>query len=125
MKQPQRHFDLEVSEFYRDAKRLKLNLDFMSNIEGSYNTEYPNLPVFHSPPLLKAAIFCCFDVFPVRPHQTFQVQTKTLTIQHVFPDYFYVFYDYTKAVAQICSVKKVFLEIPKIHRKTPVPESLF
>ena len=30
-----------------------------------------------------------------------------------------------EAVAQRCSVKKVFLEIWKIHRKTPVPESLF
>ena len=29
-----------------------------------------------------------------------------------------------EAVAQKCSVKKVFLEIRKIHRKTPVPESL-
>ena len=28
-------------------------------------------------------------------------------------------------VAKRCSVKKVFLEIHKIHRKTPVPESLF
>ena len=97
----------------------------MSNIEGSYNTEYPNRSVFHSPPLMKAAIFCYFDVFPVRPHQTFEVQTKIVTIRHVFPDYFYVSYDYTKAVAQRCSIKKVFLEIPKIHRKTPVPESLF
>ena len=24
-----------------------------------------------------------------------------------------------------CSVRKVFLEIPQIHKKTPVPESLF
>ena len=31
----------------------------------------------------------------------------------------------TEAVAQTCSVKKVFLEISQIHRKTPVPESLF
>ena len=30
-----------------------------------------------------------------------------------------------EAVVQTCSVKKVFLEISKIHRKTPVPESLF
>ena len=30
-----------------------------------------------------------------------------------------------EAVAHRCSVKKVFLKISKIHRKTPVPESLF
>ena len=30
-----------------------------------------------------------------------------------------------EAVGQTCSVKKVFLEMFKIHRKTPVPESLF
>ena len=30
-----------------------------------------------------------------------------------------------EAVAQRCSVKNVFLEIWKIHRKTPVPGSLF
>ena len=32
---------------------------------------------------------------------------------------------HSEAVAQMCSVKKMFLEISKIHRKTPVPESLF
>ena len=31
----------------------------------------------------------------------------------------------TEVVAQGCCVKKVFLEFLKIHRKTPVPESLF
>ena len=31
----------------------------------------------------------------------------------------------TEAVTQRCSVKKVFLKFCKIHRKTPVPESLF
>ena len=31
----------------------------------------------------------------------------------------------SKAVVQMCSVKKVFLEFRKTHRKTPVPESLF
>ena len=30
-----------------------------------------------------------------------------------------------EAVAQRCSVKKVFIEISQIHRKAPVPESLF
>ena len=30
-----------------------------------------------------------------------------------------------EAVAQRCSVKKVFVEISQIHRKAPVPESLF
>ena len=36
---------------------------------------------------------------------------------------------YEEAVVQMCSVKKMFLEIRKIvrkiHRKTPVPETLF
>ena len=31
----------------------------------------------------------------------------------------------SETVAQGCSVKKVFLEISQIHRKTPVPETLF
>ena len=30
----------------------------------------------------------------------------------------------SEAVVQRCSVKKMFLEISQIHRKTPVPESL-
>ena len=30
-----------------------------------------------------------------------------------------------EAVGQECSIKKVFLEILQIHRKVPVPESLF
>ena len=29
-----------------------------------------------------------------------------------------------EAVARRCSVKKIFLEISQIHRKTPIPESL-
>ena len=36
-----------------------------------------------------------------------------------------IFLKRTEAVALRCSVKKVFLEISQIHRKTPVPESLF
>ena len=32
---------------------------------------------------------------------------------------------YLEAVAQRCSVKKVFKTFRKIHRKTPVPEPLF
>ena len=31
----------------------------------------------------------------------------------------------TEAVVQRCSVKNAFIEIGKIHRKTPVPDSLF
>ena len=31
----------------------------------------------------------------------------------------------SETVIQRCSVKKVFLEILQIHRKAPVPESLF
>ena len=31
----------------------------------------------------------------------------------------------SEVVTHRCSVKKVFLEIQKIHRKTHVPESLF
>ena len=30
-----------------------------------------------------------------------------------------------EAVVQRCSVKKLVLEFHKVHRKTPVPESLF
>ena len=30
-----------------------------------------------------------------------------------------------EAVVRRCSVKKMFLKFPKIHRKTPVPEALF
>ena len=30
---------------------------------------------------------------------------------------------FSEAVDQTCSVKKVFFEIRKIHRKTPVPDS--
>ena len=33
--------------------------------------------------------------------------------------------EFTEAVAQRCSVKKMFLEISKVHRKTPMLESLF
>ena len=33
--------------------------------------------------------------------------------------------EHSEAVVQICYVKKVFLKLHKIHRKTPVPESLF
>ena len=31
----------------------------------------------------------------------------------------------TEAVVQRCSVKKMFSKFREIHRKTPVPESLF
>ena len=31
----------------------------------------------------------------------------------------------SEAVVQRCSVKEIFIEISQIHRKTPVPESLF
>ena len=44
--------------------------------------------------LTKPTIFCCFDVFFVRPPQICQVQVKISTIQTVFPDYFSVSYDY-------------------------------
>ena len=45
--------------------------------------------------LTKATIFCCFDVFSVRPPQTFQVQAKISTIRPAFPDYLSVsdYYD--------------------------------
>ena len=42
----------------------------------------------------KATIFCCFDVFSVRPPQIFHVQTKISTKRPVFPDYLSVSYDY-------------------------------
>ena len=31
----------------------------------------------------------------------------------------------TEVVSQRCSVKKMFLQISQIHRKTPAPEPLF
>ena len=43
---------------------------------------------------LKAAISRCFDVFPVRASQKFQVQVKMSTLWPVFPDYLSVSYDY-------------------------------
>ena len=43
---------------------------------------------------LKAAIFCCFDVFSIWPLPKFQVQAKILATQPVFPDYRSVSYDY-------------------------------
>ena len=43
---------------------------------------------------MKAAIFCCFDVYPVRPPQKFQVQAKISTKWPVFPDYLSASYDY-------------------------------
>ena len=44
--------------------------------------------------LTKPTIFCCFDVFFVRPPQICQVQVKISTMQPLFPDYFSVSYDY-------------------------------
>ena len=40
---------IEISKSYEGAKCLKWSLDFMSKIEGSSNTKYPNLLAFHSP----------------------------------------------------------------------------
>ena len=55
-------------------------------------------PVSKQSPLrkfsLKAAIFCCFDVRPLKPPQKFQVQAKISTIPPVFPDYLSISYDY-------------------------------
>ena len=42
----------------------------------------------------KVPIFRCFDVCSVRPHQTFQVQSKISTVRPVFPDYLSVSCDY-------------------------------
>ena len=54
-------------------------------------------PVSKQSPLrkfsLKAAIFCCSDVCPVKPPQKFQVQAKISTIRPVFPDYLSISYD--------------------------------
>ena len=51
--------------------------------------------------------FCCFDVFPVRPTQKFQVQAKIPTIRPVFLDYFSVSYDYPVKL-QTCVTKRLF-----------------
>ena len=42
---------------------------------------------------LEAAISHCFDVFPVRPLQKFQVQAKLSTIRPVCPDHLSISYD--------------------------------
>ena len=42
---------------------------------------------------MQAAIFFCFDVFPVRSPQKFKVQAKIPTIRPVFPDYLPTSYD--------------------------------
>ena len=44
--------------------------------------------------IIKVAVFCCFDVFCLRPPQIFQGQAKIWKIWHVFPDYLSVSYDY-------------------------------
>ena len=41
------------------------------------------------------AIFCCFEVFPVRLSQKFQVKARKSPIRSVFPEYFSV--DYAQA----------------------------
>ena len=43
------------------------------------------------------AIFCCFEVFPVRLSQKFQVRARKSPIRSVFPEYFSVPYDYAQA----------------------------
>ena len=49
--------------------------------------------------------FRCFDVFPVRPPQKFQVQAKIPTIRPLFPDYLSVSYDYAVKL-QTCVTNK-------------------
>ena len=44
--------------------------------------------------LTKTTISRCFDVFSVQPLPIFQVQAKTSTIRHVFPDDISVSHDY-------------------------------
>ena len=43
------------------------------------------------------AIFCCFEVFPVRLSQKFQVRARKSPIRSVFLEYFSVPYDYAQA----------------------------
>ena len=88
--------------------------------------------------LTKVAIFCCFDVFSLRPPHIFQVQAKISTVRPAFPDCISVSSDcderYTEqgrqhnieeiglskgslktadAINQVFSVYKCFLEVPK------------
>ena len=59
---------------------------------------------------LKAAIFRCFDLFPVRPSQKFQVQAKISTIRSVFPDYFSVSFNYVENL----SIKPILAKLRSI-----------
>ena len=56
---------------------------------------------------LKAHVFSCF------------------TLKLLLPNFLIQFSRKSKAVAQRCSVKKVFLEISQNSQETPVPESSF
>ena len=66
----------------------------------------------------------CSGVSNVNNKGTRKLRLKILT--GVYDGTFLELLADTEAVAQRCSLKKLFVEIfCKIHRKTPVPESLF
>ena len=59
-------------------------------------------------------------------HKDFvEIISGTTDIKSEFWSTYWVRLQHSEAVAQTCSVKTVFLEFRKIHRKTPAPESLF
>ena len=58
--------------------------------------------IFTKKSSLKAAIFLCFDVFPLQPTQKFQVQAKISRIWPVFPDCLSVNYDYDWRYLDVC-----------------------
>ena len=57
--------------------------------------------------------FCCFDGFPVRPNQKFQVQAKIPTIRPVFLDHFSVSYNYPVKL-QTCVTNEVVYYLSSI-----------
>ena len=57
--------------------------------------------------------FRCFDVFPVRPSQKFQVQAKRSTIRPVFPDYLPVSYGHA-VKPQTCVTNEVVYYLSSI-----------
>ena len=60
--------------------------------------------IFTKKSSLKAAIFLCFDVFPLQPTQKFQVQAKISRIWPVFPDCLSVNYDYDWRYLHVCYI---------------------
>ena len=57
--------------------------------------------------------FRCFDVFPIRPSQKFQVQAKIPKIRPLFPDNLSISYDYAVKL-QTCVKNEVVYYLSSI-----------